>query len=51
MLGCMSTYAKHVDIIITTPCGYEYHVNEIGNNVIGRQMVDFVEYIEYAFCG
>lgn len=51
MLGCMSTYAKHVDITITTSCGYEYHVSEIGDNVTGRQMVDFAEYIEYAFCG
>ena len=51
MLGCMSTYVKHVDITITTSCGYEYHVSEIGDNVNGRQMVDFAEYIEYAFCG
>lgn len=51
MLGCMSTYVKHVDITITTSCGYEYHVREIGDNVNGRQMVDFAEYIEYAFCG
>ncbi len=51
MLGCMSTYAKHVDITITTSCGYEYHVSKIGDNVNGRQMVDFAEYIEYAFYG
>lgn len=51
MLGCMSTYAKHVDITITTSCGYEYHVSEIEDNVTSKQMANFAEYIEYAFCG
>lgn len=51
MLGCTSTYVKHVDITITTSCGYEYHVSEIGDNVNSRQIIDFAEYIEYAFCG
>lgn len=51
MLGCMSTYVKQVDITITTSCGYEYHVSEIGDNVTSKQMANFAEYIEYAFCG
>ena len=51
MLGCMSTYAKHVDITINTSCGYKYHVSEIGDNVTSKQMANFAEYIEDAFCG
>lgn len=50
LFACMATYAKHVDITIITSCGYEYHISEVGDNITAKELVDFAEYIDYAFC-
>lgn len=51
LLGGVSANAKAVNFDITTSCGAVHHVSEIGDNVSKKQFIQYVEYIDWVYCG